>query len=142
MEIARTPCLKGNERAFNANPFINMFKVIEFWMGVPQIVDSLRRTREFMPENWVDPREYEELIQAQHQEVDAFKTYSEIYHGTEFIENTKQAIPLFQDAVRAADHKGIEKFMLILGTYDDGFSKFKDSKVDQTVLCISLSKCF
>ena len=50
------------------------------------------------------------------------------------------SIPLFADSYIRAKEDNVEILVLPLAFYNDDFCRFKDSKVDMTILIISLSK--
>jgi hypothetical protein len=114
-------------------PFIDIFTCVKLWLGTNAIYDSVvASNRHSLPEDLLDYDAYE-VIKNYHPE-----NITGLHNGIEMTSNMQDAIPLFRDAKLAADREGLETIVLAFGLYGDDFNKWKDSKVQLTILCITL----
>jgi hypothetical protein len=120
-------------------PYVSVISCVLFWLGTEEIVKCIETfNSSCLPmHDLLNTDLYENIITEKGRTSDAI---TGVQHGVEFTKKMKEAIPLFTDSYTKAKEDNTEILVLPLAFYNDDFCRFKDSKVDMTILIISLSK--
>lgn len=130
--------------AGNDTPYMSIDDCVAIWLAVPCVVNAVRDWgRRYLPLDLLDVEAYEALLLERNARI-AANTYSyeTIADGSFYVENVRDAIPLFEAEYLRAVDDGIEVLVCTFGLYEDNFGKNLNSLVSQTLFCTTLSKDF
>lgn len=128
--------------AGNDTPYMSIDDCLAVWLAVPCIVNAVRDWRQkYLPLNLVEVGAYETLFVDRSARI-AMGTYSyeTVADGAFYLENVRDAIPLFEEEYLRAVDDDIEVLICTVGLYEDNFGKNLNSLISQTLFCTTLSR--
>jgi len=134
--LQRVHCSVANGISYRT-PYLSITDCLHIWFATPPILSALRSWQvTYLPRYLNDPKAFDDILLRRM--LSPNHSYETVGDGNWYIENVRDAIPLFESQYLAAIDDGIEVIICQVGLYEDGFCKNLSSLVSEMIYCATL----